>query len=157
MSSATIHANRGTLDLPLPADRRAQVLEAGRAKEWFSGWVSEQLARRADADDGIALLRESYDALRAPLAGRQFAPLARHALGDHRLIHAMSPGVASRAATEAHVRRLLTGTSPSQKTSVHGAKEAAGSQAARWRGMRGRKITIIRRGHLTGFGTNLRT
>jgi Luciferase len=29
-----VHANRGTLDLPLPADRRAQVLEAGRAKEW---------------------------------------------------------------------------------------------------------------------------
>ena len=31
-----VHANRGTLDLALPADRRAQVLEAGRAKEWFS-------------------------------------------------------------------------------------------------------------------------
>jgi Luciferase len=63
-----VHANRGTLDLPLPADRRAQVLEAGRAKEWFSGWVSKQLASRADADDAVALLRESYDALRAPLA-----------------------------------------------------------------------------------------
>jgi hypothetical protein len=63
-----VHANRGTLDLPLPADRRAQVLEAGRAKEWFSGWVSKQLASPADADDGIALLRESYDALRAPRA-----------------------------------------------------------------------------------------
>jgi hypothetical protein len=44
------------------------VLEAGRAKEWFSGWVSKQLASPADADDGIALLRESYDALRAPRA-----------------------------------------------------------------------------------------
>jgi hypothetical protein len=63
-----LHANRGTLDLPLPADRRAQVLGAGRAKEWFSGWVTKQIASRADADDGIALLRESYDALRAPLA-----------------------------------------------------------------------------------------
>ena len=63
-----VHANRGTLDLPLPADRRAQVLETGRAKEWFSGWVSKQLASHADADDAIALLRESYDALRAPLA-----------------------------------------------------------------------------------------
>jgi hypothetical protein len=63
-----VHANRGTLDLPLPADRRAQVLETGRAKEWFSGWVSKQLASRADADDAIALLRESYDALRAPIA-----------------------------------------------------------------------------------------
>jgi hypothetical protein len=63
-----LHANRGTLDLPLPADQRAQVLEAGRAKEWFSGWVTKQIASRADADDGIALLREGYDALRAPLA-----------------------------------------------------------------------------------------
>ena len=63
-----VHANRGTLDLPLPADRRPQVLEAGRAKEWFSGWVTKHIASRADADDGIALLRESYDALRAPLA-----------------------------------------------------------------------------------------
>jgi Luciferase len=63
-----VHANRGTLDLPLPAERRAQVLEAGRAKEWFSGWVTKQLASLADADDGIALLRESYDALRAPSA-----------------------------------------------------------------------------------------
>ena len=63
-----VHANRGTLDLPLPADRRAQVLEAGRAKEWFSGWVSKHLASRADAEDPIALLRESYDALRAPIA-----------------------------------------------------------------------------------------
>jgi hypothetical protein len=63
-----VHANRGTLDLPLPDDRRAQVLEAGRAKEWFSGWVSKQLSTRADADDAIALLRESYDALRAPRA-----------------------------------------------------------------------------------------
>jgi Luciferase len=60
--------NRSTLDLPLPADRHAQVLEAGRAKEWFSNWVTKQLASRADAEDGIALLRESYDVLRAPLA-----------------------------------------------------------------------------------------
>ena len=63
-----VHPNRGTLDLPLPADRRAQVLEAARAKEWFSGWVTKHLASRADADDAIALLRESYDALRGPLA-----------------------------------------------------------------------------------------
>jgi hypothetical protein len=61
-----VHANRGTVDLPLPDDRRAQVLEAGQAKEWFSGWVSKQLSTRADADDAIALLRESYDALRVP-------------------------------------------------------------------------------------------
>jgi Family of unknown function (DUF5519) len=62
-----IHANRRTLDLPLPADRRAQVLEAGRAKKWFSDWVTKQLASRADAEGGIALLRESYDALLAPV------------------------------------------------------------------------------------------
>jgi Luciferase len=66
-----VHANRGTLDLPLPADRRAQVLEAARAKEWFSGWVTKQLASRADADDGIALLRESYDALHALLTSSE--------------------------------------------------------------------------------------
>jgi Family of unknown function (DUF5519) len=63
-----VHTDRGTLDLPLPANRRAQVLEAGRAKEWFSNWVTKQLASRAAAEDGIAPLRESYDALRAPLA-----------------------------------------------------------------------------------------
>jgi Luciferase len=68
-----LHASRGMLGLPLPADRRAQVLEASRAKEWFSGWVTKQLASRADADDGIALLRESYDALRAPLVPPQEA------------------------------------------------------------------------------------
>ena len=48
-----VHANRSTLDLPLPSDRRAQVLEAGRAKEWFSNWVTNQLASRADAEDGV--------------------------------------------------------------------------------------------------------
>ena len=37
------------------------MLNAGRAKEWFSGWVSKPLANDADAQDGIALLRESYD------------------------------------------------------------------------------------------------
>jgi hypothetical protein len=37
------------------------VLEAGRAEEWFSGWVSKTLANDTDADNGIALLRESYD------------------------------------------------------------------------------------------------
>ena len=63
-----VHANRGTLDLPLPDDRRAEVLDAGRAKKWFSNWVSKRLVSDADAEDGIALLRESYDALRAPLA-----------------------------------------------------------------------------------------
>ena len=66
-----VHANRGTLDLPLPADRRAQVLEAGRAKDWFSNWVTKQLASRADAEDGVALLRESYDALHAPLTSSE--------------------------------------------------------------------------------------
>ena len=62
-----VHPDRGTLDLPLPADRRARVLKEGRAKKWFSNWVTKHLASRADADDGIALLRESYDALQAPL------------------------------------------------------------------------------------------
>jgi hypothetical protein len=60
-----VHAGRGTLDLPLPDDRRAEVLDAGRAKEWFSNWVSKPLANDADVEDAIALLRERYDALRA--------------------------------------------------------------------------------------------
>jgi Family of unknown function (DUF5519) len=60
-----VHRNRGTLDMPLPDDRRAEVLNAARAKEWFPGWVSKPLANHADAQDGIALLRQSYDELRA--------------------------------------------------------------------------------------------
>ena len=36
-----------------------------RAKEWFENWVTKRLANDADAEDGIALLRESYDELRA--------------------------------------------------------------------------------------------
>lgn len=60
-----VHLDRGTLDMPLPDDQRAEVLEARRAKEWFSGWVSKPLAKDADAQDGIALLRQSYDELRA--------------------------------------------------------------------------------------------
>jgi hypothetical protein len=63
-----VHADRGTLDLPLSADRRAQVLAAGRAKGWFSNWVTKTLTNDTDAHDGIALLRESYDALRAPVS-----------------------------------------------------------------------------------------
>jgi hypothetical protein len=54
-----VHADGSTLDPPLPADRRAHVVEAGRAKDWFSNWVTKQLGSRADADDGIALLTEA--------------------------------------------------------------------------------------------------
>jgi hypothetical protein len=43
------------------------VLKAGRAEEWFSNWVTKQLANDTDARDGLALLRESYDAMHAPL------------------------------------------------------------------------------------------
>jgi Family of unknown function (DUF5519) len=60
-----VHADRGTLDLPLPDDRRAEVLKAARAKEWYSNWVTKPLANDGDAADAIALLRESYDALHA--------------------------------------------------------------------------------------------
>ena len=66
-----VDANRSTLDLPLPADRRAQVLEAGRAKQWFSNWVSKTLANDTDAQDALALLCESYESLRAPLASAE--------------------------------------------------------------------------------------
>lgn len=31
-----VHPDRGTLDLPLSDDRRAKVLAAARAEEWFS-------------------------------------------------------------------------------------------------------------------------
>ena len=58
-----VHPDRGTLDMPLPDDRRAEVLNAARAKEWFSGWVSKPLSDDAAAQDGIALLRGSYDEL----------------------------------------------------------------------------------------------
>ena len=57
--------NRGTLDMPLPDDKRTEMLNAGRAKECYPGWVSKPLANDADAQDGIALLRRSYDELRA--------------------------------------------------------------------------------------------
>jgi hypothetical protein len=40
-------------------------LAAARAKEWFENWVTKRLAGDRDAEDGIALLRESYDVLRA--------------------------------------------------------------------------------------------
>jgi hypothetical protein len=59
-----VHRSRGTLDMPLTDDRRADILNAGRAKEWFPGWVSKPLANDADAQDGIALMRQSYDELR---------------------------------------------------------------------------------------------
>ena len=42
----------------------ARVLNTGRANEWFPGWVSKPLKDDADAQDGIALLRGSYDELR---------------------------------------------------------------------------------------------
>src|SRR5437773_12272145 len=60
-----VHADRGTLDLPLSDDRRAKVLAAARAKAWFENWVTQRLSNDGDAEDGIALLRESYDELRA--------------------------------------------------------------------------------------------
>jgi len=47
----------------LPDDRRAEVLNAGRAKEWFSDWVTKPLSNDADTKGGIALLRQSYDEL----------------------------------------------------------------------------------------------
>lgn len=59
-----VHPDRRTLDMPLAPDRRAEVLNAARAREWFSGWVSKPLGSHEDAQDGIALLRESYDELR---------------------------------------------------------------------------------------------
>lgn len=56
-----VHPDRATLDLPLDDERRAEVLREGRAKEWFSDWVSKPIVDDADATDGLALLRESYE------------------------------------------------------------------------------------------------
>jgi hypothetical protein len=44
-----VHADRGTLDLPLSDDRRAKVLAEARAKEWF--WVTKRLANDGDAEE----------------------------------------------------------------------------------------------------------
>lgn len=60
-----MHPDRGTLDLALPEDRRAAVLKAARAKEWYANWVSTPRANDGDAADAVARLRESYDAVRA--------------------------------------------------------------------------------------------
>jgi hypothetical protein len=62
-----VHADRLTLDMPLSGDRRERVLAAGRAKKWFSSWLSKPLTSDADAQDGIGLLRESYDELRTSM------------------------------------------------------------------------------------------
>lgn len=62
---AHVHLDRSTLDMPVGDERRARILEEGRAKKWFSGWVSKPIASDADAADGLALLRESYDEQRA--------------------------------------------------------------------------------------------
>ena len=58
---AHVHLDRATLDKPVGDERRARILEEGRAKKWFSGWVSKRITSDADAADGLALLRESYD------------------------------------------------------------------------------------------------
>jgi hypothetical protein len=60
-----VHPDRRTLDMPLSPDRREQVLAAKRAKPWFSNYVSKPLKTDADAQDAVALLRESYDELPA--------------------------------------------------------------------------------------------
>lgn len=60
-----VHPERRTLDMPLSPDRREQVLAAKRAKPWFSDYVSKPLKTDADAQDAVALLRESYDELPA--------------------------------------------------------------------------------------------
>src|SRR4030088_2311782 len=48
-----VHADRGTLDLPLSDDRRAQVLAAARAKMWFENWVTKRLAKDGEGKGGV--------------------------------------------------------------------------------------------------------
>ena len=62
---AHVHPDRRTLDMPVGDERRVRILEEGRAKKWFSGWVSKRITSDADAEDGLTLLRESYDEQRA--------------------------------------------------------------------------------------------
>ncbi len=62
---AHVHLDRATLDMPVGDERRARILNEGRANEWFPGWVSKPITSDADAADGLALLRESYDEQRA--------------------------------------------------------------------------------------------
>jgi hypothetical protein len=68
MSSATFTrtAARSTFPFP-PTDARKRSKQDGPRNGSPAGF-SKQLASLADADDGIALLRESYDAQRAPRA-----------------------------------------------------------------------------------------
>jgi Luciferase len=61
-----VHRDRRTLDFPLPAGRRKEVLDARRAQEWFANYVSKPLTSETDAQDAIALLRESYEQLSRP-------------------------------------------------------------------------------------------
>lgn len=56
-----VHLDRATLDMPVGMTRRARIVNEGRAKEWFSDWVTKPLASDADVADGLLLLRESYD------------------------------------------------------------------------------------------------
>ncbi len=58
---AHVHLDRSTLDMPLGDERRARILDEGRARKWFPGWISKRISSDADAADGLALLRESYD------------------------------------------------------------------------------------------------
>lgn len=51
-----------------PTPPAATVLDEIATWAGVSTPPSKHLASRADAEDAIALLRESYDALRAPLA-----------------------------------------------------------------------------------------
>ncbi len=57
--------------MPLSEERRAQVLEAGRGEEVVLRLGQQTLANDTDAQDGLALLRESYDALHAPLVSAE--------------------------------------------------------------------------------------
>jgi hypothetical protein len=67
-----VYPDGGTLGMPLPDERRPEVLNAGRAKEWPSGWVTKPLDDDADAQDKIALLRQSYDERRSDDPSRAF-------------------------------------------------------------------------------------
>ena len=55
-----VHLDRATLDMPVGLERRARIVQQGRAREWVSDWISKSIESDADVTDGLALLRESY-------------------------------------------------------------------------------------------------
>jgi Luciferase len=80
-----VHRDRRTLDVPLPDDRRAEVLAAGRARKWFSDWVSKPTReRRGCHRRHRAAPRELRRAANGALLSRLLTPFRWRGLGISR-------------------------------------------------------------------------